>query len=256
MRDERPDEAKARLEAIDPESLKGATKELVLQALMLSLDKAPCRKRAVELGLALLDQNKPSQRYAVVQPFDTFAKILVKQIVAHNMRKEFLQSASNHYLELTQHDNDRYGGSSGFQRRASQLEDLAKLFLNKGNNEEALRYLGMRQPVFNMGNDQGLDWVGNWALENLQSYTDRKYAYWILANWTFDGDGALNSIKSISRRQHPPAWIPESVSGGYPTFPPVAEPTLPIATNYYFLAKLAQQSQQVDDLKEAICRCS
>ena len=250
LRDDRPDDAKARLEAIDPEALKGATKELVLQSLMLSLDKAPCRKRAMELGLALLDQNKPSERYAEVQPFDTFAKILIKQIVAHNMRKEFLQSASNHYLELTQHDNDRYGGSSGSQRRASQLEELAKLFLNKGNNEEALKYLGMRQPVFNMGYDQGLDWVGNWALENLQSYTDRKYAYWILANWTFDGDGALNSIKSISRRQRPPAWIPESVSGSYPTFPPVAEPTLPIATNYYFLAKLAQQSQQVDDLKK------
>ncbi|MDX1925819.1 MAG: DUF1583 domain-containing protein [Pirellulaceae bacterium] len=250
VRDDRPDEAKVRLEAIDSESLNSASKELVLQTLLLALDKAPCRKRAVELGLALLDQNKPSERYAEIEPFDTFAMILMKQIINHGMRQEFLQSASTHYLELTQHDNDRYSGSYGFQRRASQLEEMAKLFLNRGNTAEALKYLGMRQPVFNTGNDQSLDWVGAWALESLQSNRDRKYVYGVIADWTFSGDGALNYIKTLSRRQRLPAWIPESVGGNYPNFPVAADPLLPITTNYYFLAKLAQETQQVDDLKQ------
>lgn len=249
LRDQLPGEAKIRLEAIEPESLQGAPKELTLQAILLALEKAPCRKRAVELGLALLDQNKPAEQYSEIQPFDTFSMILIKQIIAHNMQREFLQSAANHYLELTQHDNERYSGSYGFQRRASQLEEVAKLFLNKGNKDEALKYLGMRQPVFNMGNDQSLDWVGCWALESLQSNTDRRHTYSVVANWTFDGDGALNNIKTLARRQRLPTWIPESVGGSYPKFPPVADETLPIATNYYFLAKLAQETNQVDDLK-------
>ncbi len=250
LRGDRAEEAKARLEAIELESLPSVPKEVILQSLAIALEQNSTRQRAVEIGLSLLEINKPSERYEEVQPFDTFAIMLVKRIVDHNLPREMLQSAANHYLTLTQHDNDRYNGSYGLQRRASQLDDLAKMFLEKGINDEALKYLGMRQSVFNLGNDQNLDWVGNWALENLQSQKDRKSVYKVIADWTFAGDGSLNSIKTFSRRQRLPNWIPEAISGGAPTFPPVVDPELPIATNYFFLAKLAQETNQVDDLKQ------
>jgi hypothetical protein len=50
------------------------------------------------------------------------------------------------------------------------------------------------------------------------------------------------------RRQRLPDWIPESVGGSFPSFPPVADQSLPIATNYFLLASLARQSGKTDDL--------
>jgi hypothetical protein len=85
-------------------------------------------------------------------------------------------------------------------------------------------------------------------MESLQSMPDRKASYHLLADWTFQGDGELQTLRSLVRRQRLPSWIPESVGGAYPNFPPVADRSLPIATNFFLLAKLAQETDSTEDL--------
>ena len=130
------------------------------------------------LGLALIDQNKPSQRYEDIDPFDTLSFNLAKFALNNGMKQQYVGAAISNYLELTAHDNDRYSAaSSRSTRRVSQLEKIAQLLLPKGRTEEALTYLALRQSEFAQGFDRGNDWVGSWALESIQGMSDRKAAY-------------------------------------------------------------------------------
>ncbi|MCS7465237.1 DUF1583 domain-containing protein [Stieleria sp. ICT_E10.1] len=249
LHDKRGEAALPRYRAVDATALNTLPKELVMQSLLLALDDSHCRPRAFELGLALIDQNRPSQRYANIEPFDTFSLHLAKLAMDHGMKQEFVDASINNYLQLTAHDNDRYSGvSSRVTRRLGQLEKVAQLLLPKGRLAQALTYLAMRQSGFAQGFDRGNDWVGCWALESIQAMPDRQAAYQILADWTFQGDGPLQTIRTLARRQPLPAWIPPSVGGYYPPFPPVPDQSLPIATNYYSLARLAMQIDATDDL--------
>ncbi|MEM7561196.1 MAG: hypothetical protein AAF394_18890, partial [Planctomycetota bacterium] len=205
------------------------------------------------LALALIDQNRPTSRYQAIEPFDQLALQLAKTGMETGMEAELVGRAIKGYLELTAHDNDRYSSSSSrIPRRISQLEEIAKLLLNKRQVKEALNYLGMRQDGYRQGYDRGNDWMGSWALELVEGMKDRKAAYELLANFTFQGDGALSTIRAMVRRQPLPKWIPSSVGGGYPSFPPVADQDLPIATNFSLLAQLAAQSGQANDLMKRL----
>ncbi|MDV6033396.1 MAG: DUF1583 domain-containing protein [Phycisphaera sp. RhM] len=249
LHDKRGEAALPRYEAVDATALNTLPKELVIQSLLMALQDSHCRGRAIELGLALIDQNRPSQRYATIEPFDTLSLHLAKQALDHGMKQEYVAASINSYLELTAHDNERYSGiSSRVTRRLSQLEKVAQLLLPKGRLDQALTYLAMRQSGFAQGFDRDNDWVGCWALESIQALPDRNAAYQILADWTFQGDGPLNSIRTLTRREPLPTWIPPSVGGYYPPFPPVADLSLPIATNDYSLARLAMEIDAKDDL--------
>ncbi|WP_182867710.1 DUF1583 domain-containing protein [Rhodopirellula sp. JC639] len=249
LNDKRGQAALPRYEAVDATTLSALPKELVMQSLLLAFQDPHCRHRAMELGLALVDQNRPGERYAEVNPYDTFALYLAKQGLEHGLKDDLVAKAINDFLELTAHDNDRYSNaSSRVTRRLGQLDKVAQLLLPKGRVGDALTYLGMRQDGFSQGFDRSNDWVGSWALESIQGMSDRKAAYQILADWTFQGDGPLQTIRTLVRRQRLPAWIPESVGGYYPPFPPVADESLPIATNFYSLARLAMQINVGDDL--------
>lgn len=251
----RGEEALKHFEAIDPSALTSIPNELVMQSLLLAFKDSSCREQGVTLGLALVDQNRPTQRYGNVQPFDTFSLELAKVGLNMDANHEYVAEAINKYLELTAHDNDRYSGiSSQLTRRISQLEKVAQLLLPKGRVDEALRYLAMRQSAFAQGFDRNNDWVGSWALESIQGMSDRKSAYLKLADWTFEGDGPLNGIRTLVRRQRLPNWFSAGVGGSYPPFPPVADPTLPIASNEYMLVKLAQQTDSTDDLMERLVK--
>ncbi|QEF98365.1 tetratricopeptide repeat protein [Stieleria maiorica] len=253
LNDKRGQAALPRYEAVDPTTLSALPKELVMQSLLLAFQDPHCRQRAMELGLALVDQNRPSERYANVTPYETFSLHLAKQGLEHGLNDDLVAKAINDYLELTAHDNDRYSGvSSRVTRRLGQLDKVAQLLLPKGRVDEALTYLGMRHDGFSQGFDRSNDWVGSWALESIQGMSDRKAAYQKLADWTFQGDGSLQTIRALVRRQRLPTWIPESVGGYYPPFPPVADASLPIATNFYSLARLAMQIDAGDDLLERL----
>lgn len=203
----------------------------------------------MKLGQSLVDQHRPAERYANIEPFDTLSLTMAKAALDNGMDQELASLSINNYLQLTAHDNDRYSGvSPRVTRRLSQLDKVAQMLLPNGKIDQALTYLGMRQNGFDQGFDRGNDWLGSWAMESFQSMPDRKAAYTKLADWTFQGDGALLTLRTLVRRQKLPNWIPESVGGGYPNFPPVADQSLPIATNYFLLAKLALQTDNADDL--------
>lgn len=250
---QRGPEANVRYQAVDTTALGSVPKELVIQSLMMALDDQHCRETAMDLSLALIDQNRPTRRYDNINPFDTLSLLLAKKALQYRMQPEYVTQAINSYLELTEHDNDRYSGiSSRVTRRLEQLNKVAQLLLPKGQVDQALTYLGMRQSGFAQGFDRANDWVGSWALESIQSNPDRKSAYVTLADWTFQGDGPLMTIQSLVRRQRLPNWIPESVGGSYPVFPPTADAMLPIATNFYSLARLAQLADATDDLTKRL----
>ena len=248
LRDERGEEALERYESIDPTLLRSVPKELALQSLLLALDDSHCRLAAMKLALALVDQNRPTGRYEDVEPFDRLALELAKTGMANGLEEELVGKAITDYLELCAHENDRYSGSSRFTRRLPQLEEIARMLLPKGRTVEAMNYLAMRQEVFDQGFDRGNDWVGSWALQSFRGMGDRKAAYQQLADVTFQGDGALANVRAMARRQRLPDWIPSSVGGGYPPFPAVVDPSLPLVTSFSLLAQLAEESDQQDDL--------
>lgn len=247
LRDERGKEANQRLATIDASEFRGMQKEMVLQTLLLALENEDCRDTAMDLSLALVEQNKPTQRYQDIEPYETLSLQLAKIAMDHKMNPELADAAIKSYLELTAHDNDRYS-SGGTSRRVGQLEEIIKLLLPAGQVERAMNYIAMRQSVFNEGYDRSNDWIGLWALESINGMSDRYAAYKLLADWTFEGDGALRSIRALVRLQRLPEWIPEAVSGPYPIFAPTAHPLLPIASNYHFLARLAAETGQNQDL--------
>ena len=247
--DERGDEAKVRLAEIDPTDFKSMPKELVLQCLLAAVENPACKEQAIRLGQAFVDQNRPTQRYANIEPFETFSLTLAKAAMESDLDQQLVATSIKDYLELCEHDNDRYsGGTTRFTRRISQLEKIAQLMLPKGHIDDALTYLAMRQDLFDQGFDRSNDWVGCWALESIQAMSDRAAAYQKLADWTFQGDGAVRRLQLLARREPLPNWIPPEQAGWYPPFPPVADRRLPIASNFYSLAKLALQSNNVDDL--------
>ncbi|MEO1527273.1 MAG: tetratricopeptide repeat protein, partial [Planctomycetota bacterium] len=248
LRDERGEEALERYQAIDASQLGSVPKELALQTILLGFKDPTCRKTAVEIALALIDQNRPTGRYEDVEPFDKLSLEIVKIGLNEGLPEEIVSKATTSYLELCAHENDRYSGSSRITRRLPQLEEIAKLLLPKGRIVEAMNYLAMRQEAFDQGYDRSNDWVGAWALESFNAMKDRKAAYQQLADATFQGDGALTKLRAFVRRQPLPDWIPDSVAGGYPAFPKVVDPDLPIATNFSLLAQLAQESGQGEDL--------
>jgi tetratricopeptide (TPR) repeat protein len=251
LRDERGDQAAEQLQSIKPDTLPAIPRELLIQTLVAALDDAACRKTAIELGQALVDQNRPTQRYAAVQPFDTLSLQMAQVALENQLDSELVSTSIKDYLTLKAHDNDRYSGnSSRLSRRLSQLDKVGQMLLTHGKTDRALGFLAMRQSIFSQGMDTGRDWTGLWAMENLQAMSDREAAYKKLVEWTFQGDGPLNVIQVLARRQPLPDWIPESVRGPEPNFPPLADSSLPIATNHYFLAKLAAQSGMESDLIE------
>ncbi|MCD0459401.1 tetratricopeptide repeat protein [Roseiconus lacunae] len=253
LRGERGPEANTRLEKIAASDISTVSKEVALQTLTHALNNDHTRKTAVQLSLALLNANRPTQRYQDIEPFDHFALQVAKVCLDKNLEQQSVSQAINDYLELTSHDNDRYsGGTYQLTRRKDQLEEVAKLLLPTGRTDQALLYLGMRAEAFNQGLDTSLDWVGCWALESLQGMQDHAVAYRMLADWTFSGDGALQNIQTLARRQPLPDWIPPDVGGHYPPFPPVVDQALPIATNYHFLTRLAQETGMRQDLLDRL----
>ena len=248
LRDERGEEAADRFAKIDPALLRSVPKELALQSLLLGLNDLHCRVPAFKLGLALVDQNRPTGRYENVTPYDRFSLQLAKTGMANELEEELVGKAITDYLELCAHENDRYSGSTRFTRRLPQLEEIARMLLPKGRIVEAMNYLAMRQEVYDQGFDRGNDWVGSWALQSFRGMGDRKDAYQKLADATFQGDGALVNVRAFARRQRLPDWIPSSVGGGYPPFPSVVDPALPLVTSFSLLAQLAEESGQQDDL--------
>ncbi|MEL6104930.1 MAG: DUF1583 domain-containing protein [Planctomycetota bacterium] len=248
LRGERGEEAAERYKAIDPLVLRSVPKELALQSILLALGDSHCRVPATKLGLALVDQNRPSGRYENVEPFDRFSLELAKVGMANDMDQALVGKAITDYLELSAHENDRYSGDYRFTRRLPQLEEVAKPLLQKGRTVEAMNYLAMRQEVFDQGFDRNNDWVGSWALESFRGMKDPQSAYQKLADVTFQGDGALAGVRVFVRRQPLPEWIPPSVGGDYPPFPEVKDPSLPIATSFSLLAQLAAETGQKDDL--------
>ena len=182
-----------------------------------------------------------------MNPFDTLAFHLARQAI-QNGHTELGRTAVGDYLELTQRDNDRYSGDSGLSRRVDQLNSVSRIFLSKGLLDEALKFASMRQSLVEMGFHQGNDGVGAVVLQRIANLKDRKKAYQTLADWSLAGDGSLRVLAALEHRQRLPDWIPASVSGPYPKFPPMADASFPIATNWYVLAKIAAETGQTEDL--------
>ncbi len=219
----------------------------MIQTLLPALNDDICRKEAVRLGVAFVAANKPTQRYQNVNPFDTFAFVVARQAI-RNGHTELGRTAVNDYLEVTQHDNDRYSGDYGLRRRVDQLSAVSRLFINNERPDEALKFAGMRQSLIEMGYGQANDSLSVAILRRIANLKNSKKAYQMLADWSLAGDGSLRVLAALEHRQRLPDWIPESVSGPYPKFPPMADASFPIATNWYVLAKIAEETGQTEDL--------
>ena len=239
--------AAKRYAAVDSTSLTAVPKETVLQALLPALEDDACRETALKLGNAFVDQNKPTQRYQDVDPFDNLTLIIAKAAIL-NGHHELGMTAINDYLEINQHQNNRYSGTYGLERRIDQLNKVARLLLQRGQTGKALNFLGMRQSLFEMGLGDRHDTVAAWSTRQLWTKANQAKTYQLLADWTFAGDGPLHLITGLAHRQPLPAWIPESVSGKQHRFAPLATPGFPIVTTWQLLAKLAQAANQTDDL--------
>lgn len=247
----RNEEAAALLESFKPETLSAVPHETAMYALLRAFDNAQCAPRAVEFAVHWSESLPPVYNDPDLLKAQTaFTSQMMSAAVQNNVSSELQVAAIDQYLKRSQSANPGSSGRYGLSQQAKDFEELAKIMLMKGDNAAALRYLGMRQSAFNAGLDSSNDWVGIWALENLQSQSDRTATYQMLADWTFAGDGALNSIAAFARRARLPDWIEEDIAGTYPTFPPVHDPQLPIATSHYFLAKLAAETNQTQDLKQ------
>ncbi|MCC9602923.1 DUF1583 domain-containing protein [Stieleria sp. JC731] len=255
LRAERAGEALKHLQKVSVDEINSIRKELPLQVISLALKQTETREYAAKLGLSLINANRPTERYDNVNPFDHLALTIGKVCLNNNLDEKLASQALRDYLELTEHYNARYTDvSSQLRRRANQLEEVARLLLPRGMMKQAMLFLAMRSDAFNAGLDTSLDWVGCWALESYQGSGDHAVAYHDLADWTFSGDGALNVIQTLARRQPLPDWIPADVGGHYPPFPPVADTELPIVTNYYFLTRLAQETGMRQDLLDRLAK--
>ena len=248
LRHDQGDKAVEYLKAIDKTQLNSVHRTLVLQTLLAGLANSSCRVAAAELGLAWAGTNKPSQRYAAVAPFDRLTLEIARQAIQHNLANELRSTAVAQYLELCQHENDRYQGTTRSTQFINQLGEIAQMYLTHGSNAEALVYLGQRQALFNQGFDRDDDWLGSWLLESMQSQGNRQEAYQLLDEWTFRGDLGLNNIMAFSRRAPLPDWIPESVGGQYPKYAPMADKSVPLVSSFYSLALLSAEVQQSDAL--------
>ncbi len=248
LRNEQSEEALKRYAKVNPEELQALSKETVVQAIWPALTDGVCRAEILRIGIGFVGQNKPTQRYQDVTPFDTLAFKLAQTAIQNN-HPELGFQAINDYLEITQHDNDRYSsGNYGLTRRIEQLNNVSRILTSKGHIDKALSYAGMRQSLFEMGLDTANDEEGARILQRISNMPAKKKAYQSLADWTFAGDGPLNVLSALVHRQPLPAWIPEEVGGKYPVFPPVATKTFPIVSNWYVLAKLAVETKQTEDL--------
>ena len=250
IRNGQSDAALKHYAAVEGTSLKALPKEAVIQTLLPALDDVKCRRDAIRIGLTLVDLNKPTQRYQSVRPFDSLSFQLAERAI-HNGNSKLGFAAINDFLELTQHDNDRYSGDSGISRRVEQLNRVCKILQNMHLND-ALRFAAMRQPIFAMGYDRSNDWVGGSLVRRIYEMKDRKKAYTTLADWTLAGDGPLRVLHSVVQRQPLPDWIPASVSGDFPQFPPLASDSYPILTSWYVLARLAQEMDSMEELLERL----
>lgn len=242
------EEAAKRYAQVDPVGLKSLPKETVLQALLPALQDANCQGEVLRIGVAFVEQNKPTQRYQDVDPFDSLA-LKLAQVAIRNNHTELGMAAINNYLEISQHQNDRYSsGTYGLSRRIEQLNKVSRLLASKGLIEKALDFAGLRQSLFEMGIDSGNDVVGALILRRIENLKDRKRAYRVLTDWTFAGDGPLRRLAGLVHQQPLPNWIPESEGGKYPQFSPRASEAFPTVSNWYALAKLAIETDQMEDL--------
>lgn len=248
LRVDRGDKAVDYLKVLDATQLNSIHRTIVLQTLLAGLEDKACRRAAAEVGLGWATLNKPTERYGETAPFNNLTLDIVRKTIQHNMNKELRSNAIALYLELCRHENDRYQGTTQFTQFVSQLEEIAKMYLNHGNNVEALKYFGQRQALYNQGFDRDDDWLGSWLLENIQSKNNRLEAFQVLAEWTFQGDTSLNAIHAFSRRSPLPEWIPENIGGKYPNFAPMADKSVPLVSSVYSLALLAEETGQVDAL--------
>ncbi len=247
LRNEQSEEAAKHYAKVDPAGLNALPKEAVLQALLPALDDEACRKEVLRIGIAFVGQNKPTQKYQEVAPFDTFSFVLARAAI-RNKQVALGLTAVNDYLEINEHDNQRYSGTSGLTRRISQLNNVARLWALNAQIKQALAFAQMRQSLFEMGLDNSNDLVGGTILQRIENMKDHKRMYGVLAEWSFAGDGPLPVLASVVSRQPLPAWIPEETGGKYPKFSPVASKAFPIVSNWYALAKLAAETNQTEDL--------
>ncbi len=247
LRAERGDKAVDYLKSIGPAALTGLNQTIVCQTLVAAMEDAACRNAAVDLALAYMNANKPSGRTGPTT-VGKLAKEVVRKTVTANMAPAVRAQAISIYLDITQVENQAFGDTAQPARQASQLQDVAQMLLTGGQTVEALKYLSQRQLLFSQGGDRTDDWVGSWTLENIHANANRQEAYQLLLEWTFQGDANLNSIQAFARRAPLPAWIPEVVSGEYPTFAPIVEKEVPLVTSYYSLALLSEEVQRADEL--------
>ncbi len=247
LRNSQNTEAAKRYSQVDATALTAIPKETVLQALLPAFEDDQCRKVALQLGNALVDQNKPTQQYQDVDPFDTLSLVLAKAAIL-NGHNDLGLTAINDYLEINQHQNERYSGTYGLDRRIEQLNRVARLLLQKGQTERALNFLGMRQSLFEMGIGSGDDNVAPWTNRQLWTKQNKTKSYNLLADWTLAGDGPLKVITGMAHQQPLPDWIPEEVSGVRQRFAPLAPSMFPAVSTWQTLAALAKVSQNTDDL--------
>lgn len=250
LRDGRGDAAAERLKDVAGDQLAGFTKDLALQVLVEALENDAARGEALRLGLALIDAHKPTQRYAAIQPLDQFALHLADSALASG-DDAAATAALNQYLALTQHDNERYSGSSAITRRLPQLDQVCRRLLTHNRTAEALRYVAMREGIFAASHDRSSDWIGSWIMEQLTPMEPER-AYEMLADWTLRGDGPLGLLAALADRQPLPDWIPPEIGGYPPSFPPAVNATLPLVTSLHLLAEKAKAAGRADELLERL----
>ncbi len=248
LRDKQVAKAVEELKAIDLAAIDGLPLLQCIQTLLAALEQSESRPVAASILLHIVEQHKPAERYEEVEPYLSIALKVAQAAIDHDLDTKLRDTAIIAYTELSTHNNQRYSGSYGVRNLIQQNEAIARPFLMKGKVPEALKYLGQREPAYNLGFDEDNDWVGTWALESLQGSQDHAQSYRTLVDWTFSGDGALHSIVALSRRAPLPKWIPASVGGNYPTFGPTADPLVPLASNFYSLARLAEETGNTADL--------
>ena len=248
LRAQRGKEALSRLNAIQPAAFGSLPKEAAIQTLALALEDPDCSAQAISLGQALVSQNRPTQRYQDVKPFDSLSLTMSDVALRRGLDPKVAEQSIRDYLDLSAHENDRYSISNA-SRRLGQLSQIADLMLEHDRLQQAMTYLAMRQSAIMSGGDPVVDESGLRMLTLIDRLDDRVQAFQTLADWKFQGDGALQDIIAIGPRTDLPDWLPGSTRDDVRRSSFVDD-ELPLVTSYLFLARLARDADKVDELQK------